>query len=45
MIEKLKEYGSYAEYKEKYSELSGQYEIEKERLLKLHHIFFSNSWA
>jgi predicted nucleic acid-binding Zn-ribbon protein len=39
MIETLKEYGSYAEYKEKYSELSKQYEIEKERLLKLHHIF------
>jgi len=39
MIEKLKEYGSYAEYKEKYNEISRQYEIEKERLLKLHHIF------
>jgi predicted Holliday junction resolvase-like endonuclease len=39
MIEKLKEYRSYAEYKEKYNEISKQYEIEKERLLKLHHIF------
>ena len=38
-IEGLKETEKYAEYKDRFEELSGQYEKEKERLTKLYHLY------
>ena len=38
-IEGLKESEKYAEYKDRFEELSGQYEKEKERLTKLYHLY------
>ncbi len=38
-IEKLKTHESYAQYKEKYDEISAEYEKEKERLTKLYQLY------
>lgn len=38
-ISKTKEYEKYAEYKDKFNDLSTQYEKEKERLTKLYHLY------
>jgi len=38
-VEELKKQGNYAEYKEKFEEVSVQYEKEKERLTKLYHLY------
>ena len=38
-INKIKDYEKYAEYKDKYNDVSAQYEKEKERLTKLYHLY------
>jgi len=38
-INKAKEYEKYAEYKDKFNDISTQYEKEKERLTKLYHLY------